>query len=450
MIDEDTLLARAEAAIAAARAAGADGADALASASSSRSVTVRLGVLEDIDRSEAEELSLRAFVGRGSASVSTSDLSERGTAALPELAARAVAMARAVPPDPHAGLAPADLLAVRPDPALDLVDSGEPTDEALRARALATEDAMRAVEGVANSEGGSASHGRGAVALATSEGFGQVRSGTRHALSASAIAGEGGAMQRDHAAHGTRHLEDCETPEEIGARAGSRAVARLDPATPRGGAMPVLFDRRVSASLIGHLIGAMNGAAIARGTSFLLGREGEALFEPSVRIVEEPHRPRGLASRAFDGEGLPTRRRALVEDGRVTGWLLNLAAARQLDLPPTGHATATGGRPGIGTANVVCEPGGTSRAAMIASIDRGILVTGLIGQGVNPVTGDYSRGANGFAIERGAIAGPVAGFTIAGNLVEMFAAMLPADDLELRGAMDAPSLLVDAMTVAAS
>ena len=449
MIDEATLLARADAAITAARRAGADAADALATASASQSVTVRLGALEDVDRSEAEELSLRVFVGRASASVGTSDLSERGLAGLPQLAERAVSMARHAPEDPHSGLAPAALLATGPFADLDLADETHPSPDTLREEALEAEDAMRAVAGVTNSEGGSASHGLGRMAIATSEGFAAARGGTRHAISASAIGGEGAAMQRDYDHHTARHHADRDAPATIGRSAGERAVARLDPARPDGGTMPVLFDRRVSASLIGHLIGAMNGAGVARGSSFLLDREKEALFPDALRIVEEPHRRRGLRSRAFDGEGLPTVPRALVEDGRITGWLTNLSAARQLGVEPTGHATPSGGSAGIGVSNVRCEPG-ESRDALIAGIARGVLVTELIGQGVNPVTGDYSRGASGFAIENGAIAGPVAGFTIAGNLIEMFARLVAADDLELRGAIDAPSLLVERMAVAAS
>ncbi|MCP5389522.1 MAG: TldD/PmbA family protein [Novosphingobium sp.] len=447
MFDPTRATERCAAMIDLARGSGADAADAVAIGDASEAVHVRLGKLEDVERSESETVGLRVFVGSRSASVQATDSSD---AALAELAQRAVAMARAAPEDRFAGLAPEELLAHGPFPDLELADGAEPAPEWLRARAEECEDAARAVAGVTNSEGGSASFGRSLFALATSHGFSGVHAGTAHGLSASVVAGEGSGMQRDYAWRQARHAADLLTPAEIGRMAGDRAVARLNPARLPSKAMPVVFDPRISGSLIGHLLGAMSGAAIARRSSFLLDRLEEELFSTAIRIVEDPHRLRGLRSRPFDGEGLPTTARTLVEAGRVTGWLAESASARQLGIAPTGHASRGGsGAPGVSATNVDLEGGATvSRDELIADIKQGFLVTELIGHGVNGVTGDYSRGASGFRIEQGEIAGPVAEQTIAGNLIDMFRAMQPASDLERHRAINAPTLRIDGMTVA--
>lgn len=446
MIDAATARDRCAQLLDAAKLHGATSADAVAGASSSESVSVRLGKLEDVERSESEEISLRVFVGRRSASISTSDFSAAG---FDELAARAVAMANAAPEDPYAGIAEPELLARGPFPDLDLEDSGEPEPSSLRHMAEEAEDAARAVTGVTNSEGGSASFGRSVAALVTSNGFVGGYGGTSHSLSASVIAGEGGNMQRDYAYRTVRFAQDLPPPAEIGQRAGARAVARLGPGGLPSGTMPVVFDPRVGASLIGHLLGAISGTAIARRSSFLLGRLGEDLFSPGLRILDNPHLSRGLRSRPFDGEGLTTAPRALVEGGRLTGWLTNLSAARQLGIAPTGHAARGGsGAPGISATNVHLDAGTASRKELISDIKQGVLVTELSGQGVNPVTGDYSRGASGFRIVNGEVAGPVAEFTIAGNLLAMLAALTAADDLEMHRAINVPTLRIDGMMVA--
>ncbi|MBO9498685.1 MAG: TldD/PmbA family protein [Novosphingobium sp.] len=438
--------ARCAAAIDLALKAGADAADAVAIGSSSEEVQVRLGKLEDVGRSESEDISLRVFVGQRSASIHATDMSD---AALAELAERAVAMARAAPEDRYAGLAPAELLAKGPFPDLDLEAAEETSPDTLRRLAEECEDAARAVTGVTNSEGGGASFGRSSVALVTSHGFAGAYAATSIGLSASVVAGEGGGMQRDYDYRTARHAADLLAPAEIGRSAGERAVRRLAPGRMPSKGMPVVFDPRVGNSLLGHLIGGISGAAIARKASFLLGREDEALFPEAIRIVEDPLRKRGLRSRPFDGEGLATAPRALVEQGRITGWLTNAAAARQLGIGLTGHAArGAGGAPGISTSNVHLEAGAVSVAELIADIDEGVLVTELIGQGVNGVTGDYSRGASGFRIVKGEIAGPVAEFTVAGNLIDMFRAMSVADDLELIRGMDAPTIRIEGMTVA--
>ncbi|MEJ6011242.1 TldD/PmbA family protein [Novosphingobium aquae] len=437
---------RASALIDRARKAGADAADAVYVGDGSTSISVRLGKLEDVERSENEHIGLRVFVGKGSASIGSSDLAD---AALDELAARAVAMARAAPDDQYAGLAPEDRLARAVPENLDLVDDGEPDPVTLRAMALAAEDAARAVAGVTNSEGGGASSGRGVFALTTSHGFSGGYETTSHGLSASVIAGEGADMQRDYAWRSARHLSDLLSPEEIGTLAGERAVTRLNPGKLGSGSMPVVFDPRVSGTLIGHLLGAIAGSSIARRSSFLLGKEDEQLFDPVISIHDDPLRPRALRSRPFDGEGLPTAPRALVEGGRLTGWLMDSASARQLGKEPTGHASrGASGAPGVSASNVHMAAGTLSPAELIADIREGVLVTELIGQGVNPVTGDYSRGASGYRIVNGEIAGPVAEFTVAGNLIAMFASLVPANDLEMYRAVNAPTLRIDGMMIA--
>lgn len=437
---------RVQALIEQARRAGADAGDAFYSANSSESVQVRLGKLEDVERSESEHLDLRVFVGRRSASIGSSDLSD---AALAELATRAVAMARAAPEDQYAGLAPEELLARGPFPDLDIDDRQELSPAMLRERALAAEDAARAVSGVTNSDGGQAGLSRRLFALATSHGFAGVHSGTMHSLSAVVVAGEGADMQRDYAWRSAHHGEDLPAPEEIGHLAGQRAVRRLNPGRIKSASMPVVFDPRVGGSLIGHLAGAMSGNAVARRASFLIGKEEVQLFRPGTTIVDDPLRRRGLSSRPFDGEGLPTARRDLVSDGRITGWLMDSAAARQLGGTPTGHASrGGGGSPGVAASNVHLGAGTATVEELIADIAEGVLVTELIGHGVNGVTGDYSRGASGFRIENGEVTTPVAGLTVAGNLIDMYAALTPASDLEWHRTVNVPTIRVDGMTVA--
>ena len=447
MLTPDQAQERAADLVARAASAGADAADAVFAADASLQVSVRLGALEDVGRSESEELGLRVFVGSRSASVSTSDLSGDALATLVE---RAVAMAREAPEDRWAGLAPAERLLHGTVPLLDLDDGGTAEPPALRDLALAAEDAARAVPGVTNSEGGGASVGRSVWALATSTGFAGAYATSGYSMSASVLAtGRDGAMQRDYAHHSARRRDRLEEAAAIGTRAGERAVARIDPARIASGAMPVVFDPRVGASLLGHLIGAIGGQAITRRTSFLLDAMGTPVFAPGVCVRDDPHRPHGLRSRPFDGEGLAVSPTAIVEEGVLQTWLLDSASARQLGLEPTGHASrGIGGGPGVSTSNLYMAAGSVPPNTLIADVGRGVYVTELIGQGVNGVTGDYSRGAAGFLIEDGRIAGPVAEFTIAGNLKDMFAALTPANDLEFRHGTNVPTLRVDGMTVA--
>lgn len=446
MLSLDEAQSRAQDLVAAARRAGADAADAIYACNASTTVAVRLGALEDVERSEGEEIGLRIFMGQRSASIAASDMN---AATLGTLVERCIAMAREAPEDPYAGLAPEDRLLRDALPALDLADPNDPEPALLRERALEVEEAARAVSGVTNSEGGGASNGRSQVALATSHGFAGAYAGTSHSTWASVLAGAGANMQRDHASHSVRHLDDLEKPAVIGARAGERAVARLNPAKLESGVLPIVFDPRIASSIMGHLIGGMVGPAITRRSSFLLDSIGQALFDSAITIIDDPLRQRGIRSRPFDGEGLPVARRALIDQGVLTGWLLDSASARQLGLEPTGHASRGGsGAPSAGVTNVHMEPGSLSPAQLMADIKRGLYVTELIGMGVNGVTGDYSRGAAGFLIEDGAITRPVSEITIASNLKDMFRALVPAGDLVFRYGMNVPTIRIDGMTIA--
>jgi len=448
MLTRNAALARLDQLLDAARKAGADSADAVYVGEESVGIGVRMGALEDIGRSEGEEIGLRLFVGTRSAQVSSSDL---GASALDQMVERAVAMAAEAPEDSYAGLAPADLLAPGPFEEFDIFDAAAEgfSPATLKAMALEAEDAARAIAGITNSEGGSASAGTSVMALATSTGFRAASRGSGFSVSAVVVAGEGGGMQRDYDYHQARHFADLEPPGSIGRSAGERTIARLNPVKVETGPMPILFDQRVAASLIGHLLGAISGSSIARKTSFLLGHEDEQLFDSHIRIVDDPHRIRGLRSRSFDGEGLPTTARALIDRGRLTGWLVNSASGRQLGLPPTGHASrGVNGPPGVSASNLWLEAGSESPVQLMQDVKLGIYVTELIGMGINGLTGDYSRGAGGFLIRNGQLAEPVSEITIAGNLLTMYKAMVPANDLRFRGAINSPSVRIDGMTVA--
>jgi PmbA protein len=409
---------------------------------------VRLGDLEDVGRAEGEEIGLRLFVGQRSATVASSDFSDEALGALVE---RCLAMAKEAPEDPYAGLAPNELLLREAAPFLDDDDGQDPDPAALRARALEAENAARAVVGVTNSNGAGASASASTIALATSGGFSGAYRTTGYGCTASVIAGEGASMQRDHAWHSARHLEDLDGPEAIGRLAGERAVSKLNPTRPKPGKYPVIFDPRVSSTLLGHFSGAITGSSIARKTSFLQDKLGQPVFASGVTIVDDPLRLRGIRSRPFDGEGVRVSRQELVSRGIVNQWLAESASARQLGIAPTGHAArGVGGAPGASPSNLYMEAGSRTREELLASVPEAVLVTELIGQGVNGVTGDYSRGAAGFMVRGGEIAEAVAEITIAGNLIDMFATLEPASDLEFRRGVDAPTILVPEMTVAAA
>lgn len=429
-------------------AAGATAADAYYTGDRSSSVEVRLGELEDVSRSEGEQVSLRLFSGQRSATVGSSDLSDDALKALVE---RCLAMSREAPEDPFAGLAPPELLQQSDLPFIDAEDPREPDPMELRKRALTAERAALAIKGVTNSSGAAASASASTVALATSGCFSGAYRITGHGSSASVVAGEAGAMQRDHSWHSARHLEDLEDAEAIGRKAGERAVARLNPSRPKPGKYPVLFEPRVASSLIGHFASAISGSAVAAKTSFLRDKLGERVFAPGIGLVDDPLRLRGLRSRPFDGEGVRVSRRELVQDGILRGWMADSASARQLGIQPTGNASRVlGGAPTAAPTNLYVMAGERTVEQLLAAFPEALLVTELIGQGVNAVTGDYSRGAAGFMVRDGQLAEPVAEITIASNLIDMYATLEPANDLEFRYGADAPTLLVPEMTVGAA
>jgi PmbA protein len=441
----ETALDRLDHVIAAARRAGATSADAVLIEDSSQSISWRMGALEDVTRSEGIDLGLRVFVGQQVATVSSSDLAPKTLEALVE---RAMAMAKLAPEDPFAALADPKLLARGVHPDLDL--AGDlPDTQTLRGWAEQAEDAARAVPGVSNSEGAGAGTGQALVSLATSDGFRGAYASTSVSVSASVVAERDGAMERDYAYHSVRHVEDLENAASIGAEAGARAVKRLGAKKPPSAMMPVIFDRRVSSSLVGHFLGAINGQSIARKSSFLADKMGAQLFRDGISIIDNPLRLRGLRSRSFDAEGLPVREMALLENGVLKTWLLDGASARQLGLSPTGHATrGVSSPPGPGSSNVHMSNGKISPSDMLKDITRGIYITEMIGSGVNGVTGDYSRGAVGFMIENGELTHAVNEITIAGHLLEMFAKLEAANDLEFRYGVDAPTLRIDGMSIA--
>jgi PmbA protein len=441
MLTSEDAKSRAADLVARAIRAGADACDAVYSGNAATQVQMRLGLLEDVDRSEGEDMGLRVFIGSRSASASSSDLSPE---ALSTLAERAVSMAREAPEDPYAGLAPEDRLMRGALPQIEIDDGQEPAPASLRERALEAEDAARTVAGVTNSEGAGASAARAVFALATSHGFAGGYTGSSHSVSASVLAGEGSAMQRDYAYHSARFLGELDASAVIGRQAGERAVARLNPSRIKSGPVTVVFDPRVGSSLLGHLAGAITGGAVARKTTFLLDALGTQIFASGIRVIDDPLRRRGLRSRPFDAEGLPTAETIIIDDGVLTGWLVDSTSGRQLGLPPTGHAT----RGGAGTTNLHLAPGTATPAELMADIKLGFYCTELIGQGVNGLTGDYSRGASGYLIVDGALAGAVAEVTIASNLKDMFARLIPANDLEFRHGVNVPTLRVDGMMLA--
>ena len=444
LLDQSALTSLAERLVAAARRAGADAADAIAERGVSQSVEVRDGTVEESERSEGDNMGLRVLVGRRQAVVSTNDLAGD----IDELAARAVAMARVAPEDKFAGLAEPDLL-VKTIPDLDLLDRDLPSVAQLEQTARAAEAAGLAVKGVSKSGGASASAGIGGMVLVTSTGFTGAFLGSRHGISMQAIAGQGTGMEQDYDFSSALHAADLTAPAEIGRAAGERAVRRLNPKKVATKRVPVVFDPRVAGSLIGHLASAINGSAIARKTSFLKDRLGERIFAPGIAIVDDPLRRRGLRSRPFDAEGVAGERRALVDDGTLTSWILDCATARELGLSTTGHAQrGVSSTPSPGASNLHLEPGRISAKQLIADIAEGLYVTDLIGMGANMVTGDYSRGVSGFWIEHGELTYPVSEITVAGHLNDIFRTLAPANDLVFRYGINAPTVRIEGLTVA--
>lgn len=432
----------------AATRAGADSADVLARQGTSVSIDVRGGTLEQAERSEGFEIGLRVLIGKRQACVSGSDARGEGLAMMAE---RAVAMAREAPEDQWIGLAEPEQLATRRDAAgLEMYDpAGEPSPEAMKEAAIRTEEVALAQKGISQVSTASAAYGESEVYLAASNGFEGGYRRSSHSLACVAIAGTGAAMERDHDSDFRIFASDMRSAEEIGERAARRAVERMGATAPKTGTYPVLFDERVAASLIGHLLSAANGMAVARGSSFLRNALGETVLPEGLSLTEDPLRPRGTSSRPFDAEGLQTAPRDIVRDGVLTGWTVDLATARKLGVSPSANAARGLTSPPSPTNwNIELTPGSASQAELISQMGTGLLVTSMIGSTINPDTGDYSRGASGFWIENGQIARPVNECTIAGNLRDMLGRIIPANDARPWASMRVPSLLVEGMTLA--
>ncbi len=428
-----------------AKAAGAEAADAIVVQGTSLSHEQRLGEIEKLEREESADIGLRVLVGKRQAVVSSTD---RERSALDELVTRALAMARTVPEDRYCGLADADDVCRDPT-VLDMADTAEPGASLLKAKARDCEDSARAVDGVTNSEGASASWSLSRVSMAASNGFAGSYARSRHSVSASVIAGEGTAMERDYDYSMAVYGADLDDPAQVGRRAGERTVRRLGPRKMPTAQVPVVYESRVAGGLLRHLVGAINGSAIARGTSFLKEKLNAQIFGEGINVIDDPLRPRGFRSRPFDGEGIAGVTHKLIDDGVLTTWLLDLASARQLGLKSTGHAgRGTGGPPSPGPTNLYLEAGTATPEALMADIKSGFYVTELMGMGISLVTGDYSRGAAGYWIEDGKIAYPVSELTVAGNLKDMFRQLTPANDLTFRFGTDSPTVRIDGMTVA--
>ncbi|RED11935.1 TldD/PmbA family protein [Pontivivens insulae] len=436
-----------ESLIDAARRAGADAADAIAIRDDSQSIEVLKGKLEHAERSEGTEAGLRVFVDGRQASISASDTRP---AMIDTLAQRAVAMARIAPEDPHAMIAPAEMLARTTEAtALDLVDTARPDPAALEAMALEAEEAALAVSGVAQTQASGAAASYRDMHLATSNGFSGGYARTGYSLSTVAISGEGLSMERDYFGDSRTHLSDLMSAGEIGRRAGERAVERAGATKPPTGRYPVLYDERVSATLIGHLVAAFNGASVARGASWLKDAMGEQVLPKGLDLIEDPHRARTTGSRPFDAEGLATRRHVWVQDGQLTGWTLDLGTASKMGLESTASAArGLSGGPSPSVGNLALTQGGQSREQLLSDMGTGLLITSMIGSSINSTTGDYSRGASGFWVENGQISHPVNECTVAGNLRDMLMTIRPANDARTHLSRVVPSLLVEGLTIA--
>ena len=432
----------------AAQNAGADAADVIVVTGRSVSIDIRGGALEHAERSESTDLGLRVLLGQKQAIVSTSD---GRPGALAKMAERAVAMAKEALDDPFAGLADASQLASDRDcAALELADpTPEPSPETLQQDALAAEAAAMAIDGVSQVQAAAASYGTSTVHLAASNGFSGGYDRTSRSISCVAIGGTGSGMERDYDGDSRVFQSDLRSADEIGTRAAKRAVERLGARKPTTGTWPVLFDERLSSSLIGHLISAANGASVARGSSWLLDLLGKPVLPDTLSLIEDPHRPRIGGSRLFDAEGLPTKRRAIVENGILTGWTLDLSSARKLGMTSTANAVrGPSGPPSPSVGNLSLTQGSQSRADLLRDMGTGLLVTSMIGSTINPNTGDYSRGAAGFWVENGELAYPVNECTIAGNLADMLRRIIPANDARAYLSRVVPSLLIEGMSLA--
>ncbi|MEP3199862.1 MAG: TldD/PmbA family protein [Lentilitoribacter sp.] len=437
------LLLRAEKLIDAAKKSGADAADAVVVRGKSKSVSVRLGKVENTQSSESDDFSLRVFVGNKVASVSAGQSGDDY-----QLAERAVAMAKVSPEDPYVCLAnKEDLVDKVVD--LDLFDATEVSSNDMTDAALAMEESAMAVDGVANSLGAGASSGMGGLVLATSDGFSGSYAVSGFGRSVSVLAGEGTAMERDYEFDSRVFYSDLDAPETIGVAAAERAVKRLNPRqVPTASDVTIVFDPRVSRGIFGHLIGAINGASVARKTSFLRDQMGEQILPDAVNIIDDPKIARKSASRPFDGEGVDANAMTMVDNGVLQNWYLSTSLAKQLGLKTNGRGSRAGNNVGASSTNVLVSPGDMSAKDLIGSVKSGLYVTEVIGQGVNMVTGEYSRGASGYWIENGVLTFPVSEITIASNLKDMFKRIVLANDIDPKYSIAAPTIAVEGMTLA--
>lgn len=432
----------------AAKSAGADAADVVAVDGQSVSIDVLQGKLEHAERSEGVDIGLRVLVGKRQACVSSSLFDD---ATLATMAERAVAMAREAPEDSVIGLADPDQLARDWDVnALELFDdTPEPDAATLEEEAKRAEAAALAFDGIAQVQSASTSYGRRRIHLATSNGFSGGYQRSERGISTVAITGEGTGMERDYYGDSRIFQADLTSPEDVGRIAAQRTLERANARRPKTGSYPVLFDERISSSLIGHLLMAVNGAAIVRGSSFLRNKLGEQVLPEALSITENPLRARAFGSRPFDGEGLATAQRDIVRDGVLTGWTLDLANARKLGMTSTANASrGTSAPPSPSVSNIELTQGSHSRADLLAQMGTGLLVTSMIGSTINPNTGDYSRGASGFWVDNGEPQYAVNECTIAGNLIDMLKKIIPANDARTHLSRVVPSLLVEGLTLA--
>jgi len=415
---------------------GAESAAVMGGESTSLNVTARLGKLESVERNESKSIGLQIIDNKRKVNLSSTNFNKD---ALIELVESAMSMIKSIPEDEFCGLADKEML-YKGDLDLDLVDNYIPENNHLLNNSIEAEDSALSINGVTNSEGASSSYSKNKVFLATSDGFYNYKEKTNYSSSISVIAGSGTKMERDYEYQSKVHNEDLDTPKNIGEVAANRAVSRLNPKKVKSNSVPIIFDPRVSGSLLSLFTGGISGQAVARGTSFLKDKMEETIFTKDIQIIDDPHVLRGQGSRTFDGEGVETKKIKLINNGALKSWLLSSQSARQLNLKTTGHSS--------GVSNLYMEPGNKSNTDLISSIKEGFYVTEMMGMSFNQVTGDYSRGATGFWIEKGEKTYPVSEVTIAGNIIDMYSMLTPASDLKLITGIDAPTILIEKMMVA--
>ena len=415
---------------------GAECTTVIANENTSVNVAARLGKLENVERNESSSIGLEIIDKKRKVSLSSTNLNKES---LEELAKNAMSMVKSIPIDEYCGLADKNML-YDGNLDLDLVDNYIPENNDLLKNSIEAEDSALNMKGITNSEGASSSYSKNKFYIATSDGFFNTNDKTNYSTGISVIAGKGTKMERDYEYQSKVHFSDLDTPKIIGKKAAERAISRLNPKKVKSNSVPVIFDPRVSGSLLSLFIGGISGQAITRGTSFLKDKMNADIFKKTINIIDDPHIKRGTRSLTFDGEGVATKKLNLVENGKLKSWLLNSQYARQLNLKSTGHYS--------GVSNLYMSPGKKTNLELIKSIDQGFYITEMLGMSFSQVTGDYSRGASGYWIEKGGKAYPVSEVTIAGNILDMYNMLTPASDLKMITGIDAPTLMIDKMIVA--